>query len=118
MRMSFGGLDFFLGGIFSSRPASQRVSMHSMKVLYWTFASLSILVVFVFLVVTFIMSAKICSLSLRSMFSAYSFFIIFSSSPFLNRILRCVHLMLSALICIVGVILEFNFLGQFFYNIC
>ena len=42
---------------FSKRPAVHNVSMHSRNVLYWTFASRRIRVVFVGLAVTFMMSA-------------------------------------------------------------
>jgi len=56
-RLSLGEDFFGFRCFFSSRPALHSVSMHSRNVLYWTFASRSILVVFVGFLVTFMMSA-------------------------------------------------------------
>ena len=56
VRSSLEGL-LRLRDTFSRRPALHSVSMHSRNVLYWTFASRRIRVVFVGLAVTFRMSA-------------------------------------------------------------
>ena len=56
VRSSFEGF-LWLRDSFSRRPALHNVSMHSRNVLYCTFASRRIRVVFVGLAVTFRMSA-------------------------------------------------------------
>ncbi len=66
IRPSFVEDFLYFNEVFSSRPALHNVSMHSMNVLYWTFARRRMRVVFVGFFVTFMMSAYICTLSRRS----------------------------------------------------